>query len=117
MANKISFDFIKNNRRDIVFFIVGIILSASLIYVFIDGTSFLVSNIETSLEVGASSYSPTKFNIDGLKSLGIYQGQATSAVTSTNVSTSPALNGSSSVSTSTPDNSGVTSSTVPLITP
>ncbi len=117
MATKISFDFIKKNKRDISFFVVGIILSVCLIYLFIDGTSFLVSNVETSLNVGTSPYSPMKFNINGLKSLGIYQGQPTNSEVPANTSTPLEPSGSSSGITSSPVDSGVITPVIPPVTP
>lgn len=77
MAIKISFDFLKKNKRDIYFVLVGLVLLFCLIYLFIDGVSFIVLNVEGALDLESSSYVPVMFNIGGLKSLGIYQEQPT----------------------------------------
>lgn len=75
---KISLETLKKNSRDIYFLAIGLVLTITLVFVFISTIGFLVSSIEGALEVGTSSYTVTKFNVNALKNLGIIPASATS---------------------------------------
>jgi hypothetical protein len=64
--------FFSKNKRDIYFLIIGLILTACLGYFFIESVYYFTSNVENALDVGVSSYNPVLFNINGLKTLGIF---------------------------------------------
>jgi len=78
MNIKTFFNSIKKNKRDIYFGLAGFILAVILIFVFVDGVSYFVSNVQRAFEEPQSSYLPVNFNIAGLKSLGIYSEESTS---------------------------------------
>ncbi len=68
---KISIESIKKNKNEIIFYLIGLILSAVVIFIFIDSVNYLVSSLGSALEISHSSYSPTTFNVDAIKTLGL----------------------------------------------
>jgi len=75
---KISLDFFKRNKRDIYFAIIGIVLIVLLLWVITNNIQFLAQVIDDSLDISIGNYSPTRFNLSGLQSLGILNPQQSS---------------------------------------
>lgn len=70
---KINLESLKKNKREIYFYIAGSIMAIVLIFVFVDSIGYLVTDVESALEVDSSGYTPVKFNVSALKTLGIVQ--------------------------------------------
>ncbi len=68
---KISIESIKKNKSEIIFYSVGLTLSVIIIFVFVNSIGYLVSSLESALEVTHSNYSSVTFNVDSLKTLGV----------------------------------------------
>ncbi len=62
-------------RHNIVFFVVGIVLVIVLISLFTSSINFLVTSVDTALDVGSTQAEPTRFNIDGLRRLDLLDDQ------------------------------------------
>lgn len=72
MQKNRSLDFLKRNKRDIYFILIGIILVLVLIYFFVNSTTFLVNHVDSALEVdGGNASGGARFDLDGLKKIGI----------------------------------------------
>ena len=61
----------KRYKRDIVFFVVGIVMVVVLSIVFVQSISFLIESVDTALSVDTGQQALVRFNLDGLTELGI----------------------------------------------
>ncbi|KKS82628.1 MAG: hypothetical protein UV58_C0008G0015 [Candidatus Wolfebacteria bacterium GW2011_GWC1_43_10] len=70
---KVDLGFLKRNKKEIYFGLIGFILAVILIFIFVDSVGFLVESVDSALEIGSQSQSPTRFNIGALESLGLIE--------------------------------------------
>ena len=66
---------VKKYQHNIIFFAAGIALVIVLLILFTNSINFLVTSVDTALDVGSAETSPTRFNIEGLRQLDLLDDQ------------------------------------------
>ncbi|MFA6135961.1 MAG: hypothetical protein WC705_01215 [Candidatus Paceibacterota bacterium] len=66
-----NFNFVKKNKKDIFFGIIGVTLFIVLMVIFIGSIGFLVKQVNLALEINSQNQQTVRFNIDKLNDIGI----------------------------------------------